>query len=38
MINRLTTSELHEMGQNCTEAEYCIPSCFNAKTLAYLSG
>ena len=37
MINRSTTSELQEPGQNCIEAEYCMSLCFNGKTLTYLS-
>ena len=37
MINRSTTSELLEPGQNCIEAEYCMSLCFNGKTLTYLS-
>ena len=31
--NRSTTSELWEPGQNRTETEYCMPSCFSIKTL-----
>ena len=37
VVNRSTTSELYEPGQNCTKAEYCMSSCFNGKTSAYLS-
>ena len=33
--NIVYTSELYEPGQKCTEAEYCMPSCFNVKTLPY---
>ena len=37
MINRSTTSELREPGQNCIEAEYCMSLCCNGKTLTYLN-
>ena len=37
MINRSTTSELKEQGQNCIEAKYCMSLCFKGITLTYLS-